>query len=107
MPLQIRSGFAELEEANPGLHVTEGVEMIVQLPDNQLGGQVTGGGVYTIWRDDEQRCVHLKSPFSGYYMYHFDTENGCWMSDKESHNLLELLLRELIIVCNGLPSWVL
>jgi frataxin-like iron-binding protein CyaY len=67
--------------------------------------QVTGGGIYTIWQDDEAQSVHLKSPFSGYFMYRFDAENGCWMSEKESHNILELLLRELIVVCNGLPSW--
>ena len=96
----MRQGFEELEATNPGLEVTEGVEMIVQLPDNQLGG-----GIYTIWRDDGQRCVHLKSPFSGYYVYHFDLANNCWMSEKDAHNILELLLRELIVVCNGYPSW--
>jgi hypothetical protein len=38
---QMKSGFGELEEATPGFSMTEdGKEVTIQLPDNQLGGQV-------------------------------------------------------------------
>merc|ERR1712072_1159851 len=34
--------------------------------------------------------VTLNSPFSGGYQYHYHSDNEVWMSDEDSHNILEL-----------------
>lgn len=101
-------GFAELMVQNPEMKVTprgKGIfgdrELQIDLPVNA----VNEGGSYTVWQNDQDRSMNINSPFSGNYRYEFDTENGCWMSNKDAHNILELLLRELIVVCNGYPEW--
>ena len=89
--------------------------IVLELPEN--------GGVYTVGRDDERHVVTIQSPVSGGFRYQFDVDNAVWMSDEDSHNILELLvsvlhddcaltltvlcmqLRELIVVCHGCPTF--
>jgi len=94
----VKKGFDELASTNPGMVVqVESGSLTIELPKN--------GGVYTLEQNTENAVVTMVSPFSGGYTYAFDTDNSCWMSDKDAHNILELLMRELFVVCNGCPAF--
>lgn len=61
-------------------------------------------GSYEIKADSIARRITLFSPVSGIYHYEWDTVFEQWTSQTDQHFLLELLVRELLKVCRGVPK---
>lgn len=65
----------------------------------------TDKGSYMLSVDDKQQLLQVFSPVSSnVYRYKYDMNNQQWIDQSDGHILLELLVREIMRVCNGMPS---
>jgi len=94
----IRDGLVDMSSANK--------EFAVELIADQsliirLAPRI---GTYEIVVDLSQRRVSLFSPSSGVHFYSWSSQYEQWACDHDGHFLLELLVRELIQVAQGVPK---
>lgn len=61
-------------------------------------------GTYKLYADMESRRLFLQSPVSGMFRYEYDSRNKHWKSDGQEHIIEDLLVREFLMVTNGMLS---
>jgi len=61
-------------------------------------------GQYTIQTDVETGTMQLQSPLSGIIPYYYDPHTKDWCSRYDDHNLVGMLVRDLIRQIQGVPN---
>jgi len=62
-------------------------------------------GSFSLRVDNDSMTVQLTSPISGYLEYVPCSKTGEWCNTEDSHDLIGLVVRDLIRNCNGLPKF--
>lgn len=68
-------------------------------------GDASGGQVATLASSADTRRVSYTSPLLGTHHYKYDSLRAAWVSELDDHFLIEMLARDLIHHCKGLPSF--
>jgi frataxin-like iron-binding protein CyaY len=95
---RVHSGLQDMKEANDvfDLRLEEPSRLSLALaPD--VGG-------YELSADLPSRRLLLFSPSSGLHRYHWTADEEQWVDDGDAHLMIELLVRELLLVCRGMPN---
>ena len=61
-------------------------------------------GTYEISVESAQQRLLLFSPVSGVFKYEWNGSKEAWVSENDQHFLVELLVRELLKYCQGVPK---
>lgn len=61
-------------------------------------------GTYEVSVEAGQQRLILFSPVSGVYKYEWNGVKEAWVSETDQHFLVELLVRELLKYCQGVPK---
>ena len=61
-------------------------------------------GTYEVTVEPGQQRLILFSPVSGVYKYEWSGAKEAWVSETDQHFLVELLVRELLRHCQGVPK---
>jgi len=62
-------------------------------------------GSFYLSIDHDNMTVQLTSPISGYLEYTPSVNGGEWVNTEDSHDLIGIIVRDLIRSCNGLPKF--
>ncbi len=98
------SGLSDMSSLNTGFRVDVSTNDQEQVSSMEicLGPEK---GSYMINIDDKQQILQVFSPVSSnVYNYKYDVNNQRWIDQSDGHIFLELLVRELMKVLNGMPS---
>lgn len=88
--------FDKLKAENEGTHVSNGeYESTIELPNV---------GKYYVTMDPEKQTAYVHVG-DGVYDYFYEHDNNRWVNCVDGHILEELLARELLKVCKGLPEF--
>lgn len=93
---RIHHCFEKLKSENEGSQVSEGeYESIIDFPNV---------GKYYVTMDPKKQTAYVHIG-EGVFDYYYDHDNKKWINCVDGHTLEELLARELIKVCKGLPEF--
>lgn len=81
---------------------------ISRTDDEDLQIETTGGTLrlsFVTMPDGREAIEFTPLKAFGLHFYRWDDEQETWVSIDDGHFLKELLTRELIFYCKGLPAW--
>mmetsp|Transcript_29045 Transcript_29045/g.54354 ORF Transcript_29045/g.54354 Transcript_29045/m.54354 type:complete len:112 (-) Transcript_29045:104-439(-) len=93
----LQKGLEPMSEMNEGFQIEKSGESM----------SVTIGppGSYMFQMDSKKKGIQMFSPISTtLYTYKFDENSQQWISEQDGHLMIELLTRELLQSCSGLPD---
>ena len=61
-------------------------------------------GTYELSIDRPNQRLLLFSPASGVFKYQWSARTEAWVNESDEHFLVELLVRELLKTCQGVPK---
>lgn len=64
-----------------------------------------GIGSMYITKDKARNLIQYQSPKHGPFTYTFDVATSSWQNPEDNHFLIEVLTRDLIYYCKGLPAF--
>ncbi|GAB5366490.1 hypothetical protein AAMO2058_001148000 [Amorphochlora amoebiformis] len=101
---EVKSIFSKLES---GLEPMKDMNDGFEIAKEELRMTVTIGapGSYIFTPDEKKKNIQMFSPISGnVYTYKFDEKSEQWANVNDGHYMIELLTRELMGACSGLPD---
>jgi len=97
----INAGLADMQETNREAKRTFDIEHTAHSFNIVLDNDI-GTFMFTLEPHTQKLC--LQSPESGVHKYVWETVNERWISDSDQHQLVELLMRDLMKHCMGVPN---
>ena len=73
--------------------------------DKMLHFTIEKCGTYQLIINEKQKQIHLFSPISFTFFYIYDINNDRWICTMDSHNIIELLSREINDNTYGYPKF--
>eukprot|EP00466_Bigelowiella_natans_P015339 jgi/Bigna1/63105/fgenesh1_kg.47_\ len=96
---RLREGLEPMKTSNDGFAIDI---------DGEESMSVTIGspGAYQFTSDAKKKELQMFSPISAnVYYYNYDESKQEWVNVNDGHYLVELLTRELLTSCSGLPEF--
>mmetsp|Transcript_9712 Transcript_9712/g.23890 ORF Transcript_9712/g.23890 Transcript_9712/m.23890 type:complete len:169 (-) Transcript_9712:162-668(-) len=91
-------GLDSMKDMNTGFEIDQ--------RDNALDVTIGAAGTYTFNKEAGKKRLQMFSPVSlAVYTYKYDEKSLDWISEDDGHHLIELLTRELLTSCAGVPEF--
>lgn len=102
----VSRALADMSHVNEGMTV-ERDGMALRIYTGPGSGAATGHRTFTLQADPATRLVSYASPSkaNGLVAYKWEPKTGQWVCKEDGHLLVELMTRELLIYCKGMPNF--
>ena len=96
---KLERGVEDMKEDNKGFGVKRnGSESLVI----QVG---SGRGGFNLAAQEHTKSVSFISPLGSVCVYQYDANVDVWKSEADGHDIIELMSRDLVQLCQGYPKF--